>query len=133
MNYIDHCTEQNIPVPEEPVIFNKFPSSLSGPNDPVVCDTSLTSKLDYEVELGFVVGKTVPRNTSVEDAKQYIGGFTVVHDVSARDWQMERNGGQWILGELNYQQKDKVVRYLLPFLGFLTVFDLPPHNRKMPG
>lgn len=99
MNYCDHCAEQNIPVPEEPVIFNKFPSSLAGPNDPVVCDTSLTSKLDYEVELGFVVRKMVPRNVSVEDAKKYIGGFTVVHDVSARDWQMERNGGQWLLGK----------------------------------
>lgn len=98
MNYIDHCTEQNIPVPEEPVIFNKFPSALAGPNDPVV--TLNTEKLDYEVELGFIVGKTVPRNTTVENAKQYIGGYTVVHDVSARDWQMERNGGQWLLGEV---------------------------------
>lgn len=100
MNYIDHCTEQNIPVPEQPVIFNKFPSSLAGPNDPVVCDKNLTEKLDWEVELGFIIGGTVPRNTKAEDAEQYVGGYTVVHDVSARDWQMERNGGQWLLGTL---------------------------------
>lgn len=99
MNYTDHCTEQNIPAPDEPVVFNKFPSALSGPNDPVVCDTTLTSKLDYEVELGFIVGKTVPRNLKAEDAHAYIGGYTVVHDVSARDWQLERNGGQWLLGK----------------------------------
>ena len=97
MNYTDHCTEQNIPVPEEPVVFNKFASALAGPNDPVC--TNNTGKLDYEVELGFIVGKTVPRNISADDAKDYIGGYTVVHDVSARDWQLERNGGQWLLGE----------------------------------
>jgi 2-keto-4-pentenoate hydratase/2-oxohepta-3-ene-1,7-dioic acid hydratase in catechol pathway len=50
------------------------PSSLSGPNDPVVCDEQLTSKLDYEVELGFIIGKTVPRNIEAKDAHQYIGG-----------------------------------------------------------
>lgn len=99
MNYTDHCAEQNIPVPEQPVIFNKFPSSLAGPNDPVVCDRNLTEKLDWEVELGFIIGGTVPRNTKAEDAEQYVGGYTVVHDVSARDWQMERNGGQWLLGK----------------------------------
>lgn len=99
MNYIDHCTEQNIPVPDEPVVFNKFASSIVGPNDPVVCDALLTSKLDYEVELGFIIGKTVPRNIDAKDAEQYIGGYTVVHDVSARDWQMEKNGGQWLLGK----------------------------------
>ena len=97
MNYTDHCTEQNIPVPEEPVVFNKFASALAGPND--VVPVANTSKLDYEVELGFIIGKTVPRNVSADDAKDYIGGYTVVHDVSARDWQLERNGGQWLLGE----------------------------------
>lgn len=99
MNYEDHCLEQNLPLPPEPVVFNKFNSALCGPNDPVVCDANLTSKLDYEVELGFIIGKTVPRNIEANDAEQYIGGYTVVHDVSARDWQLERNGGQWLLGK----------------------------------
>ena len=59
----------------------------------------VTSKLDYEVELGIVIGLIVPRFTSSEDAHKYIGGYTVVHDVSARDLQLEANGGQWLLGK----------------------------------
>jgi len=56
-------------------------------------------KLDYEVELGVVIGASVPRYTSKEDVHKYVGGFTVIHDVSARDWQLEKNGGQWLLGK----------------------------------
>jgi len=99
MNYVDHCTEQNVPIPKEPVVFSKFASSISGPGEPVAVDSNLTTKLDYEVELGVVIGKTVPRNTPAEDAMEYVGGYTVVHDVSARDWQLEKNGGQWLLGK----------------------------------
>ena len=55
--------------------------------------------MDYEVELAIVIGETVPRRTSVADADQYILGYTVVHDVSARDWQLKRNGGQWLIGK----------------------------------
>ena len=62
--------------------------------DPVV-----TSKLDYEVELGIVIGSTVPRFTPASEAHEYIGGYIVVHDVSARDLQLEANGGQWLLGK----------------------------------
>lgn len=100
MNYVDHCTEQNVPIPKEPVVFSKFASSISGPGEPVAVDSNLTTKLDYEVELGVVIGKTVPRNTPAEDAMEYVGGYTVVHDVSARDWQLEKNGGQWLLERL---------------------------------
>jgi 3-oxoacyl-[acyl-carrier protein] reductase len=60
---------------------------------------TVTSKLDYEVELGIVISSTVPRFTSPSEAIQYIGGYTVVHDVSARDLQLECNGGQWLLGK----------------------------------
>ena len=81
------------------MVFNKFSSALAGPNDPVACDASLTSKMDYEVEMGFIIGKTVPRNLEAKDAEGYIGGYTVIHDVSARDWQLEKNGGQWLLGK----------------------------------
>lgn len=98
MNYVDHCTEQDVPIPEEPLVFSKFGSCIVGPGDPVAKD-ELTDKLDYEVELGVVIGSLVPRNTAVEDAMSYVGGYTVVHDVSARDWQLERNGGQWLLGK----------------------------------
>jgi 2-keto-4-pentenoate hydratase/2-oxohepta-3-ene-1,7-dioic acid hydratase in catechol pathway len=98
MNYVDHCTEQNIPVPTQPLVFSKFGSCIVGPNVPIAKDV-YTDKLDYEVELGIVIGATVPRFTSPEDAGPYIGGFTVVNDVSARDWQLEKNGGQWLLGK----------------------------------
>lgn len=98
MNYVDHCTEQNIPIPTEPLIFSKFGSCIAGPMDPVPKDEH-TNRLDYEVELGVVIGSTVPRHTTKEDAARCVGGFTVVHDVSARDWQLEKNGGQWLLGK----------------------------------
>lgn len=98
MNYVDHCTEQNLPIPKEPLVFSKFGSCIVGTGVPVVKDTQV-EKLDYEVELGIVIGSTVPRNVSKEEAPKYIGGYTVVHDVSARDWQLEQNGGQWLLGK----------------------------------
>ena len=72
-----------MPIPEEPLVFSKFGDCITGPNMPVPKDEH-TEKLDYEVELGVVIGATVPRYTSKEDARNYIGGFTVVHDVSAR-------------------------------------------------
>jgi 2-keto-4-pentenoate hydratase/2-oxohepta-3-ene-1,7-dioic acid hydratase in catechol pathway len=86
MNYVDHCTEQNVPIPEDPLVFSKFGSCVVGPGDPVARDET-TEKLDYEVELGVIIGSIVPRHTKAEDAMSYVGGYTVVHDVSARDWQ----------------------------------------------
>lgn len=98
MNYVDHCTEQNMPVPTEPLIFNKFPSCIIAPGEGINCDKE-TAELDFEVELAVVIGKTVPRHTSEADAGKYIAGYTVAHDVSARDWQLQKNGGQWLLGK----------------------------------
>jgi 2-keto-4-pentenoate hydratase/2-oxohepta-3-ene-1,7-dioic acid hydratase in catechol pathway len=98
MNYVDHCTEQNVPIPKEPMAFSKFGSCIIGTGDPITKDEHV-QKLDYEVELGVVIGKVVPRNATPEVAKECIGGFTVVHDVSARDWQLEKNGGQWLVGK----------------------------------
>ena len=101
MNYREHCTEQNYPFPEVPLIFSKFASSITagGGGARVHFDSRLTQKLDWEVELAVVIGAEVPRNTSEKDADAYIAGYTVAHDVSARDWQMEQNGGQWLLGK----------------------------------
>ena len=99
LNYRDHCKESGMPVPEEPVVFSKFGSSIIGPGDVIVLDEGLTKKLDFEVELGIIIGTKVPRHTKESDAMKYIGGYTVVHDVSARDWQLEKNGGQWLLGK----------------------------------
>lgn len=96
MNYFDHCTEQNLPVPTEPVVFNKFPSSISGDGDDIPLEH--TAELDYEVELAVVVGRTA-RNIPASTALEYVAGYTVAHDVSARDFQFKRNGGQWLLGK----------------------------------
>lgn len=99
MNYVDHCKEQNVPIPKEPMVFSKFGSCIAGTGDFIPTDPAVTTKLDYEAELGVIIGTVVPRNATSEIAKQCIGGFTVVHDVSARDWQLEKNGGQWLLGK----------------------------------
>ncbi|XP_071090334.1 oxaloacetate tautomerase fahd2, mitochondrial-like [Haliotis cracherodii] len=97
MNYTDHCEEQNAPVPVEPVIFSKFASAIVGPYDDLqYCDE--TQQLDWEVEMTVVIGKT-GRHIKREDAMSHVFGFTVAHDVSARDWQMKKNGGQWLLGK----------------------------------
>ena len=76
---------------------SKFPSSICGDGDPIFSPAE-TTELDYEVELTIVIGKEgrrVPR----ERAMEYVAGYTVAHDVSARDWQLKKNGGQWLLGK----------------------------------
>ena len=97
MNYADHCHEQNQPVPVEPVIFSKFPSSIAASGDPIVSPAE-TKELDYEVELCVVIGKE-GRRIRKEDAMAHVAGFCVAHDVSARDWQLKKNGNQWLLGK----------------------------------
>lgn len=98
MNYVDHCTEQNIPVPTEPIIFNKFASTLCNPGDDIIMVKDQTKELDFEVEMCIVIGKE-GKEIKAKDAMQYVAGYTVAHDVSARDWQLKRNGGQWLMGK----------------------------------
>lgn len=97
MNYVDHCTEQGMAVPTEPVVFSKFASCITEPGAPIICPPEV-KKLDFEVELTIVIGKTCKR-VARADAMGYVAGYTVAHDVSARDWQLERNGGQWLMGK----------------------------------
>jgi len=97
MNYKDHCEEQGLPIPKEPLVFNKFPSCVAAPNADLPLPT-ITEQLDWEVELCIVIGKEA-RKVSKEKAMEYVFGFTAAHDVSARDWQLKRNGGQWLLGK----------------------------------
>ncbi|XP_075418668.1 oxaloacetate tautomerase FAHD2A, mitochondrial isoform X1 [Tenrec ecaudatus] len=97
MNYVDHCKEQNVPVPKEPIIFSKFASSIVGPYDEVVIPPE-SQEVDWEVELAVVIGKK-GKHIKATDAMDYVAGFTVAHDVSARDWQTGRNGRQWLLGK----------------------------------
>lgn len=97
MNYADHCLEQNMPPPKEPVVFSKFSSSIVGPYDDINYP-EVTKELDWEVEMAIVVGKA-GKNVKEKDAMSYVFGFTTAHDVSARDWQLKRNGGQWLIGK----------------------------------
>jgi len=98
MNYHEHCTEQNFPIPTEPVIFSKFNTAITGPNSPVYFDSSMTQEMDWEVEMVIVIGKE-GKFIKKENAMDYVAGYTVAHDVSARDWQLKKNGGQWLLGK----------------------------------
>merc|ERR1719412_526539 len=97
MNYADHCLEQNVPPPKEPVVFSKFSSSIVGPNDDIEYP-EVTEELDWEVEMAIVIGKP-GKKVKKEDAMSHVFGFTTAHDVSARDWQLKRNGGQWLVGK----------------------------------
>ncbi|XP_045191031.2 fumarylacetoacetate hydrolase domain-containing protein 2-like [Mercenaria mercenaria] len=94
MNYRDHCKEQNAPIPDDPVVFNRFPSCINGPNDDLSYPGE-TEYLDWEAELAIVVGKQA-KNIQLEDAMQYVFGYTAANDVCARDWVM-KNGGQVLL------------------------------------
>ncbi|NWI87427.1 FAHD2 protein, partial [Pitta sordida] len=97
LNYHEHCLEQGLRVPTEPIIFSKFPSAITGPFDDIVHPQDST-EVDWEVELAVVIGK---RGKHIEEsvALEHVVGFTVANDVSARDWQMKRNGRQWLLGK----------------------------------
>uniref|UniRef100_A0A493SSK8 Fumarylacetoacetate hydrolase domain containing 2A n=1 Tax=Anas platyrhynchos platyrhynchos TaxID=8840 RepID=A0A493SSK8_ANAPP len=97
LNYRDHCLEQDVKVPKEPLIFSKFPSAIVGPFDDIVHPAE-SSEVDWEVELAAVIGKT-GRHIQESAALEHVVGFTVANDVSARDWQMRRNGRQWLLGK----------------------------------
>ena len=81
----------------EPIIFNKFASAIVGPTDDIELFPE-TKEFDFEVELAIVIGKA-GRHIMKEDADKHIFGWTVAHDVSARDWQLKKNGGQWLLGK----------------------------------
>lgn len=96
LNYRDHAAEAGLAVPTEPIIFFKATTCLAGPDDPVPLPAG-ASKVDYEVELGVVIGKTA-RSVSVEQALDHVAGYCVVNDLSERAWQLER-GGTWDKGK----------------------------------
>ena len=97
LNYRDHALETNSPIPSEPVVFNKFPQCVVGPEDAVVLPR-VAHGVDYEAELVVVIGRAGKR-ISKANAMQHVAGYTVGNDVSARDWQKGRPGGQWLMGK----------------------------------
>ena len=97
LNYRDHAAETGAKIPSEPVLFSKFATALVGANEPIVLP-SVSKKVDYEAELVLVVGKK-GRHLTPAAALEHLAGYTVGHDVSARDWQLEKDGRQWMAGK----------------------------------
>jgi 2-keto-4-pentenoate hydratase/2-oxohepta-3-ene-1,7-dioic acid hydratase in catechol pathway len=97
LNYRDHAEETNTPLPAEPVVFMKDPSTVVGPFDDVLIPRGST-KTDWEVELGVVIGRTARYLGSPDEALRCVAGYAVSHDVSEREFQLER-GGQWDKGK----------------------------------
>src|SRR3546814_606074 len=96
LNYSDHAAETNNPIPKEPIVFRKAVTSLTGPSGPVVIP-KMSKKLDWEVELGVVIGRTT-QYVEEADALNYVAGYVLANDISARERQIER-GGQWTKGK----------------------------------
>lgn len=97
LNYRDHAEESGAPIPRDPVLFSKFTSALIGPEQPIVLPP-VSQKVDYEAELVVVIGKK-GRFIPKEKAMEHVAGYCVGHDVSARDWQLEKDGKQWLAGK----------------------------------
>ena len=96
LNYSDHAAETNAEIPKEPILFNKASNCIVGPNDNVILP-KLSKKLDWEVEIAFVVGKDT-KYIGEQDAPSHILGYCMVNDISEREWQTER-GGLWDKGK----------------------------------
>ena len=97
LNFVDHAKETGSPIPENPIVFFKANTSISGPNDPIMLPRESTST-DWEVELAIVIGRRA-RYVEEKDALRYVAGFCICNDVSERDYQIKRGGGQWGKGK----------------------------------
>jgi 2-keto-4-pentenoate hydratase/2-oxohepta-3-ene-1,7-dioic acid hydratase in catechol pathway len=95
LNYRDHAIESKMEMPKVPTIFNKFPSVVIGPNDPIVLP-KVSAQPDYEAEFAFVIGRG-GRHIAAPDAMSHVFGYTIINDVSARDYQMATT--QWLMGK----------------------------------
>jgi 2-keto-4-pentenoate hydratase/2-oxohepta-3-ene-1,7-dioic acid hydratase in catechol pathway len=97
LNYRDHAKETGAHIPAEPIVFSKFSSAIIGPEAPIILPRA-SQKVDYEAELVAVIGRR-GKNISAANASGYIAGYMNGNDVSARDWQLEKPGKQWLLGK----------------------------------
>jgi 2-keto-4-pentenoate hydratase/2-oxohepta-3-ene-1,7-dioic acid hydratase in catechol pathway len=98
MNYAAHAAESGAEPPSVPIVFHKAPNTVVGPNDDVVVPRNST-KTDWEVELGVVIGRRATYLESPEESASHIAGFVVVNDLSEREFQLEISGGQWSKGK----------------------------------
>jgi len=99
LNYADHIRESGAAPPAQPLIFAKFPSSVIAHEEPIRIPRALTRRVDWEVELAVVIGKTARYLTSDEEALACVAGYAVSNDVSERAFQLEVSGGQWSKGK----------------------------------
>lgn len=97
LNYADHAKEGGVPIPKDPVLFSKYPTALIGPGEAIVLPP-VSQEVDYEAELVVVVGKG-GKNLDAKTALSHVAGYTIGHDVSARDWQLKKDGKQWMVGK----------------------------------
>ncbi len=98
LNYRDHAAEGGQPIPTKPIIFAKFGNTLANPNATITWHNDQTTKMDYEAELGIVIGTRAYR-VSEADALTHVGGYVCANDISARDLQMGDDQKQWVLGK----------------------------------
>jgi len=119
LNYRSHILETGATLPEYPTLFAKFSSCLIGAHDDIVLPT-ISEKPDWEVELGIVIGERI-RHGSLDDARRAIAGFTVVNDISMRDWQ--RRTAQWLQGK-TFESSTPVGPYLVSLDELDDPFDL---------
>jgi 2,4-didehydro-3-deoxy-L-rhamnonate hydrolase len=97
LNYVDHAKESGNPIPEHPVVFYKSQTCIVGPNDNIMLPPESTHT-DWEIELGFVMGRTA-RHVPLKDALKYVAGYCLINDVSEREYQMKRSASQWSKGK----------------------------------
>jgi len=97
LNYRDHAAETNAAIPKEPILFSKYTTAIIGPDDSIVLP-GVSNEVDFEAELVIVVGKR-GRHLTLDNALGHVAGYTVGHDVSARDWQLKKDGKQWMVGK----------------------------------
>ncbi len=97
LNYRDHAAESGVPVPTEPVLFSKYPTALIGHGAQIILPR-VSQEVDFEAELVVVIGRK-GRHIPQSRAREYVGGYAVGHDVSARDWQLNKPGKQWMAGK----------------------------------
>lgn len=123
LNYRDHAIESNAPIPTEPICFSKFTSAVIGPDEAVRLPKS-AHQVDYEAELVVIIGREA-KYVAAEKAMEYVAGYAVGNDISARDWQIGRPGNQWLLG--------KTPDTFAPFGPYLVTADeiADPHELKI--
>ena len=97
LNYRDHAQESKADIPTDPILFSKYATAIIGPDDPILLP-SVSKEVDYEGELAFIMarrGRHIPKAQALE----YVAGYSIMHDVSARDYQIRKPGGQWMSGK----------------------------------